>query len=447
MRRPLAILLALAAALVLAAPAAAVNPWLGLRIINFAHQGGEDILPSNTLYAMKRSMAEGADMLELDIGVTKDDRIVVLHDNGVDRTTNGTGSVNALTLAQVRRLDAAYWFVPGRNAVKGLPASRYPYRGIRTGAKAVPKGFRREDFRVPTLDEVLAAFPRTPMNVEIKGVDGKDLAVYAHGAELLAALLKKSGRTDVIVTSFEQSAIDRFHELAPKVPLAPGIGGTASFFLSNGSPGPGVVAFQVPITYKLGDQLLVITTPNFVQRAHDAGYAVHVWLSNDTEDVATYKRLLNMCVDGIMAANPRSFEAVLRKAGIAQPSRAGSDPCGTRPSAKKLTAKGGAVSVPLARHGLSLEHRRGTVRLLARSGPARRVLGSGTFDLATGAAATTSAVRLNAAGRAALRSDPSLKVIAAVRERAPVSDTGVTLTAGEKVFESRSSSEASGSGR
>ena len=238
MRRALVTLAVLLTVLAAAAPAgAAANPWLTQRIVNFAHQGGEDILPSNTLYALKRSIAEGADMLELDVGVTKDDRIVVLHDNGVDRTTDGTGSVNGLTLVQVRRLDAAYWFVPGRNAVKDLPASSYPYRGIRTGAKHAPKGFRREDFRVPTLDEVLAAFPRTPMNVEIKGVDGKDLAVYRHGAELLAALLNRAKRTDVIVTSFEQSAIDRFHELAPKVPLAPGIGGTASFFLSNGSPG------------------------------------------------------------------------------------------------------------------------------------------------------------------------------------------------------------------
>ena len=431
MRRPLLALLALAIALTAAAPAhAAVNPWLGQRIINFAHQGGEDILPSNTLYAMKRSMAEGADMLELDIGVTKDDRIVVLHDNGVDRTTNGTGSVNALTLAEVRRLDAAYWFVPGRNAVHDLPASSYPYRGIRTGARKVPRGFRREDFRVPTLDEVLAAFPKTPMNVEIKGVDGKDLTVYAHGADLLAALLNKSRRTDIVVTSFEQSAIDRFHGLAPKVPLAPGIGGTAAFFLSNNSPGPGVVAFQVPITFKFGDQLLVITTPNFVQRAHDAGYAVHVWLSNDTEDVATYKRLLNMCVDGVMAANPRAFGAVLRKAGYGRPGGPGSDPCTTQATPKRAAlVASGAATLQLRRRGLSLEHRRGSV-LLAAPGRAGTVLGKGTFDLATGAAATTAKVRLTAAGRAALRGRRTLAADAVVSDRGRTTVTRTTLTAG-----------------
>jgi glycerophosphoryl diester phosphodiesterase len=268
------------------------------------------------------------------------------------------------------------------------------------------------------------------MNVEIKGVDGKDLTVYAHGADLLAALLKKSRRTDVIVTSFEQSAIDRFHALAPKVPLAPGIGGTANFFLSNGSPGPGVVAFQVPITFKFGDQLLVITTPNFVQRAHDAGYAVHVWLSNDTEDVATYKRLLNMCVDGIMAANPRAFEAVLRKAGYGQPGQPGSDPCTTRATPRRASPVVGATAtVQLQRRGLSLEHRRGSV-LLAKPGRAGTVLGKGTYDLATGAAGTTSKVRLTAAGRAALRGRRTLVADAVVSDLGRGTVTRTTLTAG-----------------
>src|SRR4051812_20253104 len=85
------------------------NPWLGQRFLNFAHQGGEDELPSNTMYAMRRSLAAGADALELDVGYTRDDQLVVLHDNTVDRTTSGTGSVNDLTLAQVQALDAAYW--------------------------------------------------------------------------------------------------------------------------------------------------------------------------------------------------------------------------------------------------------------------------------------------------------------------------------------------------
>lgn len=423
---------ALVATLVLGAPAvaqAATHPWLGERVLNFAHQGGEDELPSNTMYALQTSLRRGADALELDVGATEDGRIVVLHDNTVDRTTNGTGSVTDLTLAEVQRLDAAYWFAPGRNAVHGLPASRYPLRGVRMGKRRPPKGFTRDDFRIPTLDEVLRAFPRTPINVEIKGRDGSDLPVYLRTAELLGKLLAPSRRTDVIVTSFEQQAIDRFHELAPRIPLAPGIAGAANFILSNGSPGPNVVAFQVPITFQLGATLLTITTPDLVRRAHEAGYAVHVWLSNDTEDVPTYKRLLAMCVDGIMAAAPGKLERLLESEGIGGPGRPGLDPCGTKVSARSATvSSAGTVTLPLARQGLSMESRKGTVTLRAHTGG--ELLGRERWSLADGAATSDVDVRLTAAGRRDLTKTKTLRADVAVNERGPASASLLALHAG-----------------
>ena len=138
----LRLLLAATAVLVLvaAAPASAANPWLGDRVMNMAHQGGEDELPSNTMYAFRTAIRRGADMLELDVSPTRDGKLVVMHDWAVDRTTNGTGFLTDLSLAQVRRLDAAYNFVPGRNAVSGLPAKRYPLRGVRTGKRRPPRG-------------------------------------------------------------------------------------------------------------------------------------------------------------------------------------------------------------------------------------------------------------------------------------------------------------------
>ena len=400
------------------APAAgpANNPWLGERVINFAHQGGEDELPSNTLFAYREALRAGSDMLEIDVGATRDGRLVVLHDNTVDRVTNGTGSITDMTLADVQKLDAAYWFVAGRGTVRGAPASAYRYRGVRTGDRRPPLGYRPSDFRVPSLDEVLRAFPRTPMNIEIKGRDGEDDAVYRRTAELLAGVLKRSRRRDVIVASFEQPAIDRFHELAPNVPVAPGIDGTADFLLSGKSPGPGVAAFQVPITFELGGQKLTITTPNFVKAAHEANYAVHVWLSNDREDVTTYRRLLRMCVDGIMAATPKRLAGLLRREGIPRPGRDGNDPCGTRVDDASLSAVDGRVAVPLERRGESLERRRGQVRLVSRG----RLLGSAPFTLDSDERDTSSRVRLNARGRAATRGSRSVRVRAEVVERGRV---------------------------
>src|SRR5215216_7434714 len=104
----------LGVALLLPASApAADNPWLAERVLNIAHQGGEDEFPSNTLYAFKSAVKAGADMLELDVGVTKDGKVVVSHDTTLNRTTNGKGTIASHTLRRIRRLDAAYWFAGG----------------------------------------------------------------------------------------------------------------------------------------------------------------------------------------------------------------------------------------------------------------------------------------------------------------------------------------------
>ena len=207
-----------------AAPAQAANPWIEKRApLNIAHQGGEDELPSNTMYAFRKALRAGADMLELDIGVTEDDKVIVMHDTTVDGKTNGSGTVASKTLRQLKRLDAAYWFAPGRadHYARDLPRRAYRFKGIATGKRRPPKGFKASDFRVPTLKQVLRSFPRTPINVEIKGRTPAEVeAEYIQNAESLARTLKRVKRRDIIVVSFQQPAVDRFHELLPRVHLA-----------------------------------------------------------------------------------------------------------------------------------------------------------------------------------------------------------------------------------
>src|SRR2546423_3886572 len=267
-----AVLLLLALA---AAPArAARNAWRQVPTWNIAHQGGEDEFPSNTLFAFRRALAAGANMLELDIGITKDGQVVVMHDTTLDRTTNGRGTIASKTLRQIEKLDGAYWFTPsGRNHyLHGRPARAYPFRGVATGRTAPPRGFSAAHFRVPTLRSVLAAFPHTPINVEIKGRTKQEaVSEYLTNADALARLLRTMRRKDLIVVSFKQQAVDRFHSLVPGLPLAPGVDGDAAWLLNNQSPGPGVVAFQVPITYMVGNALLQITTAGNVPRAHRDG--------------------------------------------------------------------------------------------------------------------------------------------------------------------------------
>jgi glycerophosphoryl diester phosphodiesterase len=307
-------------ALLVAAPAAgaATNPWIEKTPLDIAHQGGEDEFPSNTMYAFERSLQVGADMLELDVGVTKDGQVVVMHDTTVDRTTNGHGTVASFTLKQLRKLDAAYWFSGGSNAYRHDRArSAYRLRGVATGKRTPPKGFTAADFRVPTLKEVLKAFPHTPINVEIKGrTKAEALDEYLTNADALARTLKGTPRRDLIVVSFKQEAVDRFHQLVPALPVAPGIGGAANWLLGGKSPGDGVVAFQLPITYKLGNQTLQITTKDNVARAHSEGYAWHTWLSDDGESPKIWGSLLDVGVDGVMTAKPKAFAALLRKRGL-----------------------------------------------------------------------------------------------------------------------------------
>jgi glycerophosphoryl diester phosphodiesterase len=301
----------------LAAPANAANPWIEKRApLNIAHQGGEDEFPSNTLYAFHKALRAGADMLELDIGLTKDGKVIVMHDTTVDGKTNGHGTVSSKTLKQMKRLDAAYWFAPGKadHYSHDFASSAYRFRGIATGRKRPPRGYTAEDFRVPTLAEVMREFPHTPINVEIKGrTPDEATSEYVKNAELLARLLKKTHRHDLIVVSFKQEAVDRFHQLVPKIDVAPGIDGFADWFLGSGSPGKGVVAFQVPITYVLGGATLNITTAEQVARAHSEGYAWHNWFGDgDPDTPATWRKLIDMCVDGTMTSHPRAYEKVLR---------------------------------------------------------------------------------------------------------------------------------------
>jgi glycerophosphoryl diester phosphodiesterase len=302
------------------------NPWLHQRVMNMAHAGGEDEAPADTLYAFKRAVALGANMIELDVESTADDRLVVIHNSSVDQTTNGTGLVHDLTFHQVHALDAAYNFVPGRSAVPGLPPSSYPLRGVRTHEQQPPSGYQASDFAIPSLDKVFGTFPHVPINIEIKGTADTDTASFLHNAELLATTLNRLHRSDIIVTSFNDEALARFHELAPNIGLAPGQQGLTDYFTSGTRPIDGTVALQIPVNFNG----MPVATKQFIAKAHSDGYAVHVWFSGTApENEDAYNTLVDACADGIMAAWPQVLEDLLDRRDIVRPGRPGVDPCGT----------------------------------------------------------------------------------------------------------------------
>ncbi|HEX6310884.1 MAG TPA: glycerophosphodiester phosphodiesterase family protein [Acidimicrobiia bacterium] len=111
-------------------------------VLLIAHAGGSVDAPQETMYAYRRAVEAGSDVLELDVMVTSDRALVVHHDQTVDRLTDGTGAVADMTLAEVQALDAAYRFVAG--GASGHPHGPVPapeLRGVRTGEVEAPTGF------------------------------------------------------------------------------------------------------------------------------------------------------------------------------------------------------------------------------------------------------------------------------------------------------------------
>ncbi|MQA75672.1 MAG: hypothetical protein GEU88_15255 [Solirubrobacterales bacterium] len=335
----------LAVAVLIAAPAGAAvspNPWLTDRFLNIAHQGGEDEAPSNTMYAFKSAMRErGADMLELDVHLTEDGKLVVIHDDTVTRTTDGpadrpASEIRGMTLAEVQSYDAGYWFRPGSYSHDpSIPPADFPFRGVRTGDKPPPPGYTAEDFRIPTLKEVLDTFPTTPVNIEIKipkagDPPTDDPALSLPIADALAELLTTpphASRDDLIVVSFAQEPLVEFHSLAPGVGLAPSEAALTAWALNDEPLVPDAVALQVPPFTTVGG--LEIDVPAFLlngKQAHAKGYAVHVWTNGAQDETPeSYRRLIDLGVDGIMTTSPARLSEFLCANEVPRPD--GSDRC------------------------------------------------------------------------------------------------------------------------
>lgn len=281
-------------------------------MLNIAHQGGEIEAPSNTMYAFRTALAKGSDVLELDVHATADGEIVVLHDATVDRTTNGSGRVDAMTLEEIQALDAAHWFVPDIGTTHDRDEADYTLRGIATDENDPPEGFTASDFRIPTLREVLETFPDVYINIEIKNT-APDTTPYER---TLAALLAEHDRTDdVIVVSFLDHAVELFNAFAPDISTATATGETALFWASTqevlpGAPNSRYHALQVPMVF----EGVTVVTEDFVADAHANDLAVHVWTINTRAEM---EFLLDIGVDGIMTDRPTLLEQVLAERGLA----------------------------------------------------------------------------------------------------------------------------------
>lgn len=241
-----------------------------------AHQGGDGLWPSSTRTAYRQAAALGVDVLELDVHLSRDRRLVVVHDDTVDRTSDGSGAVADLRRDEMAALDAGYAWSPGRTG------HTFPYRGGGDG--------------IPTLVEVLTDHPGAPLLIEIKPDDRA-------AATALCARLRESGRTArTVVASFHEEAMAAFREACPAVATSATPNEVRLFVVLSrlrldGPYRPPFDALQVPER----EGSIRVVTPSFVRAAHAKGIQVHVWT---VDEVSAMERLLALGVDGLITDRP-----------------------------------------------------------------------------------------------------------------------------------------------
>jgi len=248
-----------------------------------AHRGGAGLWPENTLYSFQRAAATGVDILETDMHSTADGALVLIHDPTVDRTTNGSGRVNHLTLNQLKALDAGYYWSEDGGCT-------FPCRG--------------QGITVPTVEEVFSAFPEIRLNIDIK-------QVRPSVAGRLCRLILDFGMAErVMVASFNSSVLGEFRRLCPAVATSAGRSEVRLFYaLSLLSPRAtflpaGCYALQVPVARK---GLRVITNRLLIS-ARLRNLQVHAWTVNSGPQM---EWLLRLGVDGIVTDYPDRLLALL----------------------------------------------------------------------------------------------------------------------------------------
>ena len=244
-----------------------------------AHRGGAKLAPENTMAAFRHALDDwDVDVLEMDVRLTADGRVVVIHDETVDRTTEGTGPIGGMTWDRVRELDAGFRF----RDLKRKPS------------------FRGRGVRLPLFDEVLETFPHARIIVEPKAAEAaRPLAdaIRAQGAEHRILIGAKFEATRNGARGYAGPWGASRRQVVPFWALH-------RFPVVGGWYVPAADAFQLP---ERSGRLRVVT-PALIRAAHAANIPVHVWTVDDPDDM---RRLLGWGVDGIQTRRPDLLADVL----------------------------------------------------------------------------------------------------------------------------------------
>lgn len=262
------------------------------RPLIMGHRGDSSSAPENTMLAFQKAVDTGIDFLETDISMTKDDELVLFHDENPEdlkRVTGQEGRIRDLTLDEVRQLDIGYYFT-----LDG--GQTYPFRG--------------QGHSIITVRELFERFPDIKVNVDMKTEE-------LETPNVLASLIKENEREDsVIVGSFHDIQISRFRRICPDIPTAANPSEVTRFVfglmmraLRLFVRDPPYRAFQVPVKYGR----INVVNHRFIEASHDRNIAVHVWTINERDEM---EKLIDMEVDGIFTDNPSLLREVLAEKGF-----------------------------------------------------------------------------------------------------------------------------------
>jgi glycerophosphoryl diester phosphodiesterase len=247
--------------------------WTGkLPVMVIAHRGFSGQAPENTLASFKKAIESGSDMIELDVRLSKDGQVVVVHDNTIDKTTNGRGKVADYTLKELKQFDAGSWFAPQ---------------------------FSGE--QIPTLKEVLeSAKGRILVNIEIKNESLGQYAVTDLADRALREVKKAEMADRVIFSSFYPSALARIKERDPRIWVALLYNRSWNYLpeITRGNP------FSI---LNLRNSYL---TKDKIAKIHREGMRVNVYTVNSEEEM---EQFVGWGIDGIITNHPDRLIKILQK--------------------------------------------------------------------------------------------------------------------------------------
>lgn len=231
------------------------------------HRGAAGHCPENTFSSFRKALHIGVDYIEIDIQITKDGELVIIHDPTVNRTTNGKGKVKDLTLQEIKKLDAGSWYHPQ---------------------------FKHE--RIPTFGEFLDEFSgKVGLLLELKnpilypGIEEKVIQ------ELLKRGLATGENDDVIVQSFDQNSLKRFHQHLPSIPIGVLVKKRVMKRLTNKE----LQSFSTYATYV--NPKITMANMRLMNRIHQYGFKTFIWTIKKKKEVSLLK---NYQVEGMISDYP-----------------------------------------------------------------------------------------------------------------------------------------------